>query len=163
VFAAGADAVAAAVFQETGLRTVFHHHCAGYVETPAEVAALLERTDPARLGLCLDTGHWQFGGGDPLAGLRAHADRVWHVHFKDCDPAVAAASAAEGRDYFASVRGGVFCELGRGAVAFKGVVAELRAMGYDGWIVVEQDVLPGMGTPFESAVRNRAFLESLGL
>jgi inosose dehydratase len=35
--------------------------------------------------------------------------------------------------------------------------------GYDGWAVVEQDVLPGMGTPKESARRNREFLASLGI
>jgi inosose dehydratase len=32
-----------------------------------------------------------------------------------------------------------------------------------GWIVVEQDVLPGMGTPKESAQRNREYLKSIGL
>jgi inosose dehydratase len=35
--------------------------------------------------------------------------------------------------------------------------------GYNGWAVVEQDILPGMGTPKESARRNRQFLASLGL
>ncbi len=43
------------------------------------------------------------------------------------------------------------------------VAAELRAAGYRDWIVVEQDVLPGLGTPRESAARNRAYLASLGL
>ena len=38
VFAAGANRLARAVLEETGLRTVFHHHCAGYVETPDEIA-----------------------------------------------------------------------------------------------------------------------------
>jgi len=32
VFAEGANGVASAVFNATGVRTVFHHHCAGYVE-----------------------------------------------------------------------------------------------------------------------------------
>ena len=41
-FARGAEQVARAVRDEAGLRTVFHHHCAGYVETPAEVDALLD-------------------------------------------------------------------------------------------------------------------------
>jgi hypothetical protein len=39
----------------------------------------------------------------------------------------------------------------------------LNALGYRGWIVVEQDILPGMGTPKESARRNRAYLASIGL
>jgi inosose dehydratase len=85
------------------------------------------------------------------------------VHFKDCSPAVADRSRREGWDYFASVRGGVFCQLGQGTVPFAAIVKELRSRGYKGWIVVEQDVLPGMGSPLESARRNRAHLATLGL
>ncbi len=162
-FAAGAERIARAVRAQTGLRTVFHHHCAGYVETPAEVDTLMRLTDPELLGLCLDTGHYRFGGGDPLEALRRYGDRIWHVHFKDHQPQVAARARKQGWDYFESVRQGVFCELGQGDVDFAAIVATLREQGYAGWIVVEQDVLPGMGTPKESAQRNREFLRSLGL
>jgi inosose dehydratase len=58
---------------------------------------------------------------------------------------------------------GVFCELGRGDVDFPGVLKALEDIGYTGWIVVEQDVLPGMGIPKESAQRNREYLRSIGL
>ncbi len=163
VFAQGAERVALAVRDETGLRTVFHHHCAGYIETPAEIARLLELTDPTLLGLCFDTGHYRFGGGDPLRGLRTHADRVWHVHFKDCHPGIARQARVENWDYFEAVRQGVFCELGQGDVDFPAIADALREHSYDGWIVVEQDVLPGLGTPAESAARNRAYLRSIGL
>ena len=161
--ARGAEALARAVREETGLRTVFHHHCAGFVETPAEVDELLSRTDPTLLGLCLDSGHYRFGGGDPLEALRKYAGRIWLVHFKDCHPGAAKRSRAEGWDYFASVRGGIFCELGQGEVNFPALKAQLEADGYEGWVVVEQDVLPGMGAPLESATRNRAYLRSIGL
>ena len=162
-FAVGAQRIAEAVRQATGLRTVFHHHCGGYVETPAEVDRLMGLTDPLLLGLCFDTGHYRYGGGDALAGIHKHASRIWHVHFKDYDPAVGARAAAEGWGYLDAVRQGVFCPLGQGAVDWAGVVAELRAMRYEGWIVVEQDVLPGQGEPKDSARRNRAFLAELGL
>ena len=162
-FARRAERVATAVRDATGLRTVFHHHCAGYVETPQEIHALLSRTDPALLGLCLDTGHLMFAGGDPLAAIAAYGDRIWHVHFKDCDSARAAQSRVEGWDYHTSVRRGIFCELGRGIVPFPGMLDGLRARRYSGWIVVEQDVLPGLGTPAASATRNRAYLRSLGI
>ena len=162
-FAAGAARVARAVLDATGLRTVFHHHCAGWVETPAEIDALMRRTDPGLLGLCLDTGHLTYGGGDPLATLSRYPDRVWHVHFKDCDPAVARQARERGWDYFEAVRRGIFCELGRGSVDFPAVATALAARGYGGWVVVEQDVLPGMGTPAASARRNREYLRSIGL
>ena len=87
--ARGVERIAAAVRDETGLRTVFHHHCAGYVETPDEIDALMQRTDPSLVGLCLDSGHATYGGGSPLELLSRHRARTWHVHFKDCEPQIA--------------------------------------------------------------------------
>lgn len=163
IAADGANRIAQTVNRETGLRTVFHHHAAGYVETPVETATFLELTDPQVVGLCFDTGHYAFGGGDPLQGLRQHRSRIWHVHFKDCEPNIAARSRAEGWEYFKTVGQGVYCELGKGMVDFPAIVAELRTTDYDGWIVVEQDVLPGMGAPLESAKRNREYLHRIDL
>ena len=168
IFASGAEGVAQDVLEETGLPTVFHHHCGGYVETPDEIEALLSRTDPALLGLVFDTGHYAFGTGSPdattvQAGFERFAERIWYVHFKDCDAAVAAKAAEREWDYFESVAHGVFCELGQGCVDFEGAIAWLRKRGYTGWVCVEQDVLPGMGAPRESAQRNRHFLKQLGL
>jgi inosose dehydratase len=167
VFARGAEDAARAVLGETGLPMVFHHHCGGYVETPDEIARLMGMTDPRLLGLVFDTGHYLYGTGSGdgvavLEGLERFGDRIRHVHFKDCSPAVARLARAEGWDYFAAVRNGVFCELGHGAVDFGGVKRWLDYTGYEGWIVVEQDVLPGMGAPRESAARNREFLRALG-
>ena len=111
----------------------------------------------------LDTGHIVYGGGDPLDVLARHAARVWHVHFKDCDPSVAARARTQGLGYLAAVRAQLFCELGAGQVDFPAVIEALRGAGYDGWIVVEQDVFPGYGSPAASAARNRRYLQSLGL
>lgn len=163
VLAEGAMRVAQAVKRETGLRTVMHHHVGTWVETPAETERFLALTDPAVVGLCFDTGHWTFAGGDAVAGLRQHADRIWHVHFKDCHPEVARQSRLQAWDGPTSVGHGVFCELGQGQVDFPAVLKTLDEIGYHGWIVVEQDVLPGMGTPKDSAARNRAYLHSIGL
>jgi inosose dehydratase len=163
IFAEGANLVAAEVKAKTGLRTVFHHHCAGYVETPAEIDQLMALTNPTLVGLVLDMGHYQFGGGDPLAALIKHQSRIWHIHFKDCHPEIAANSRTEGWDYFKSVGSGVFCELGKGAVDFPAIVKELHNQNYEGWITVEQDVLPGMGNPKVCAQRNREYIKSLGL
>ncbi len=162
IFAQGATDVAEAVRKETGLRTAFHHHCAGYVETPAEIEKLMSLTDPGLLGLVFDCGHYRLGGGDPEEGLRKYGQRVWHFHFKDHQPEVAQRAADEGWDYFQAVEHGVFCELGKGDVNFPALMNQLQEFGYDGWGVVEQDVLPGMGAPKESAKRNRDYIRSLG-
>ena len=162
-FAGGADRVADAVFEETGLRTVFHHHCAGYVETPDEIATLLALTNPERLGLVFDTGHYCYGAGDceVVAALERFAGRVWYIHCKDCQPEVARQARAEQWDYFTALRHGVFCELGKGCVDFPALLRWLAARHYDGYVLVEQDILPGMGTPKESARRNREYLRSI--
>jgi len=162
-FATGCALIARAVHDATGLRTVFHPHGAGYVETPWEVDELMARTDPSLVGLCLDTGHLCLGGGDPIEIYRRHRARVWHVHFKDFDPLVFERTRAESWDYFDAMRHGIFCELGRGRVDFIRMLRELQVAGYDDWIVVEQDVVPGLGTPAESARRNREYLRGLGV
>ena len=165
---AGAERVAQAVRDETGLRTVFHHHCAGYVETPDEIARLLDLTDPAvarpRLrhrALCLRrrrlrrrVGRWAANASPTASGTSTS---------RTASPKWRRSRAREGWDYFESVRHGVFCELGKGCVDFPAVAGWLRTRPDLKWGIVEQDVLPGMGTPKESAARNRAYLRSIGL
>jgi inosose dehydratase len=162
-FAERAEQIATAVRAATGLRTVFHHHCAGYVETPQEIDALMSRTPSDRLGLCLDTGHLMYGGGNAVDLIAKYRDRIWHVHFKDCEPELARQARRAGWDYHTAVRRGIFCELGQGMVPFASVLDALRVEHYAGWIVVEQDVLPGLGTPAASAKRNREYLARLGV
>lgn len=169
-FTRNAEEVARLVRGESGLPTVFHPHCAGFVETPEETARFLDDTDPELLSMVFDTGHYVYGTGEPdpdgqaaLRGLQRFWQRVPYVHYKDCSDTLARRARDEGWDYTTAVRHGVFCELGDGSVDFDAVTAFLRDEGYDDWITVEQDVLPGMGTPKESARRNRAFLRELGL
>lgn len=163
VFANGANRLAAAVLEETGLRTVFHHHCAGYVETADEIDRFLDATDSRKIGLVFDTGHFTYGAGnaDVVSALDRYGDRVWYIHLKDCDPNVASQARAEGWDYFTALRHGVFCELGKGAVDFPAMLRRLADRKYEGYVLVEQDVLPGMGAPKESARRNREYLRSI--
>ena len=171
VFARGVEEIARAVKDEAGLPCLFHHHCAGYVETPAEIDALLENTDSSLVNLVFDTGHYVFGAGADGLGsdgnlhsvLERYGERISYVHFKDCEPRVAAQSRREAWEYLKSLRHGVFCELGKGCVDFKGVYSWLQKRDYTGWVLVEQDVLPGMGSPKESAQRNRDYLKSIGL
>lgn len=164
VFAAGAEKVAIAVKDTYDMRTVFHHHCAGYIETPQEIEVLLNNSNPQLLGLCFDTGHYQFGGGkNPVAFMDKYWDRIWHIHFKDFSPQVAGQAASNEWDYFEAVKNGVFCELGRGSIDFTTVQHFLKSKHYDGWIVVEQDVLPGMGDPKKCARNNREYLTSINL
>ena len=96
------------------VRTSFHPHAGSYVESPREVDALLESMDTGLLGLCFDTGHSAFGGGDPLALLREAGELVNHVHFKDVDLELLARLHNEGKGMEEAWAAGVFCELGTG-------------------------------------------------
>ncbi|MGB6742210.1 MAG: TIM barrel protein [Terracidiphilus sp.] len=164
-FAGGADRIAREVFDATGLRTVFHHHCAGYVETPDEIATLLDLTSPERLGLVFDTGHYCHGTGgeevDLVAALNRYKDRIWYIHLKDIEPTIARRSRDEEWDYFTAMRNGLYPELGKGCVDFPALLRWLAAHDYKGYALVEQDILPGMGTPKESAQRNREYIRSI--
>jgi inosose dehydratase len=59
------------------------------------------------------------------------------------------------------MRHGVYCELGKGCVDFPALLRWLSARAYKGYCLVEQDILPGMGTPRESARRSREYLHSI--
>ena len=96
-------------------------------------------------------------------GRGRYADRIWHVHFKDHDPRIAEQSRREGWNALQSIEHGVFCELGQGDIDFPAILAKLNELNYQGWIVVEQDVLPGMGSPKASSQRNREYLRSIGV
>ena len=163
-YADGVNRVARRVYDELGLKVVFHHHCAGYVETPDETRQLMNRADADLVGLCLDTGHWQYAGGDAVKAIDEYGERVRYLHLKDCDPGIRQLAIKERMDYFAAVAAGVFCELGKGGVDFPGVISAMGRLGYDGWAIVEQDILSDdADAPRESAERNREYLRTLGL
>jgi inosose dehydratase len=115
----------------------FHPHTATYIESPAEVAALLEATDPALVKIAFDTGHTLVGGGDPVELARTARDRISHLHLKDVDAGLLAKVRSRELSVEAAWDAGLFCPFGQGAVDFAAVLAELD--GFDGWGVVEQD------------------------
>jgi inosose dehydratase len=162
--AANVDSFARLVFEEYGLRTVIHPHVGSYVETPAEIDAVLARTDSTRVGLCFDMAHIAYGGGDPVKVLQTWRDRTWYMHIKECDDQARAEVLAREGDYFDGVESGVFPELGQGTVDWPAIAALLEEINYVGWGVVEQDILPDAGIDaLACARRNRAFLrDTLG-
>lgn len=164
-FCDGANALARYA-RERGLVTAFHPHAASYVERPEEIARLLRDTDPNLVGLCLDTGHVAYGGGDPAEIARTHARRVRHVHLKDLRGEVRADALARRLHFPDAVGLDVFAPLGEGSLDLRGTLDALRDAGYRGWVIVEQDVRLGVSkraAPKRDAERSRAFLrEALG-
>jgi inosose dehydratase len=129
--------VAARRALDRDVTATFHPHTATYIETPEEVAALLDATDPEIVRICLDTGHTVVGGGDPVELARSARDRIAHLHLKDVDSRVLERVRDRELTVEEAWEHGLFCPLGEGAVDFASVFAELE--DYDGWAVVEQD------------------------
>jgi inosose dehydratase len=119
-----------------GVDAVFHHHAGTYVETWAEIAAFLERTD---VGICLDTGHAVVGGVDPIELARLCGDRIAHVHLKDVDGGVMERVRLGELGLEDAWERGLFCGFGEGLVDFAAFLALPELASFAGWTVLEQD------------------------
>ncbi len=154
------------ICRSRGLAVAFHHHVGTHVETPEEVDRLLATIADDGLGLCLDTGHYLYGGGDPVQFLEGNSRRLRCVHLKDINAARLSEARQRKLNFYDAVRHGVFAPLGQGAVDFRRIFELLRAGGFDGWVVVEQDVLAGgrgADSPLANATAGRSFLRTLGV
>ena len=120
------------------VRAVLHPHVGTMVETGEEVQQVL---DGSWISLCLDTGHLLIGGTDPAELARQAPERIAHVHFKDVDGRLAR-RVQDGRlTYTQGVREDMYRPLGQGDVDVAAIVGSLRARGYNGWYVLEQDTI----------------------
>jgi inosose dehydratase len=146
-----------------GLRLSFHPHAETHVETEGQIERLLAETGPDLVRLCLDTGHHLYAGGDPLGFMRKHHARIDYLHVKSVDPAVLAAARRDALPFPGAVAKGAFCELDRGAIDFPGFGDLLREVGFQGFVVVEQDMYPcPPDKPLPIARANRDYLRRLG-
>lgn len=156
-----ADGVARAAEQARarGFEPTFHHHTGTHVEAPWEIERMLELTD---VGLLLDTGHLALGGGNPVQALEDWGNRIDHVHVKDVRRSILDGVIADAAGMEEAWRRRVFCELGAGDVDLRAFFTKLDAVGYAGWLVVEQDLIPAADEDASEAAaaqaRNRRWL-----
>jgi inosose dehydratase len=145
-----------------GVVAVLHPHVGTMVESGEETQRVLSGS---HVGLCVDTGHLVVGGGDPVAITVAHPERVEHVHLKDVDSAMAARVRSGETTFGAAVRDGMFRPLGQGDVDVAALVRALEAAGYDGWYVLEQDVMldgaDQSGAPCADVATSLSFLTGI--
>ena len=149
------------ICEKHGLALVLHPHYGTEIESPEQVRRFLEGCDT---GLCLDTGHSMVGGGDPVELAESAPGRIRHVHLKDVDRDLAEQVVAGTLDYEKAVRDGLYRPLGDGDVDVRRVLDVLDRAGYDGWYVLEQDIMlesePGDG-PAAEVGRSLTFLKSV--
>jgi inosose dehydratase len=131
---------AARVALDFGLDLVFHPHVATYVETPAECERFFNVAAASGIGLCLDTGHCVYGGGDAVAEAEKFRDILRFVHIKDVNSKVLAESRQKRLTFDQSIEDKVFTIIGDGSINFPEFFRVLAKNNYSGWMVVEQDV-----------------------
>jgi inosose dehydratase len=143
------------------LQAAFHVHAGTWVETADDLEALLARAPAPLVRLCWDVGHALYGGIDPVDVVRRHRERIAYLHLKDVDEAVLAGLRRDQASFETGIRRRVFSEVGRGMLDVPGLLAALGEIGFDGWLMVEQDST--WLAPIETARASRAYLRSLGL
>jgi len=129
-----------------GLRLAYHHHLGTVVETGEDLDRFLESTAPS-VGLTVDTGHAALGGVDAVSLIRAHPQRVAHVHCKDIRGKIFGTLKAEGGSFLQGVLDGMFTVPGDGDLDFSKLMQTLAQIRYSGWIIVEAEQNPAIADP----------------
>ena len=147
-----------------GVKLLFHPHAETHVEYTDQIERFLQDTDPARVGLCFDTGHHAYRGGDPVDFMRKHHERIPYLHLKSVDPVVQREVEVSRIPFARAVAMDMFVEPNRGAVDFTAFRDLLRELNYGGYAIVEQDMYPApFDKPLPIARRTRDYLRQVGI
>ncbi len=154
---------AAKVSADFALDLVFHPHVATYVETPEECERFFDVTSHTGIGLCLDTGHCEFGGGDTVTEAAKFASVLRFLHIKDVDKKILEESRRKKLNFEQAIEAKVFTIIGQGSIDFPGLFRLLDKNNYSGWMVIEQDVKFGATVipPAESVAASLRYLHGV--
>jgi inosose dehydratase len=108
--------------------------------TAKDYAVMFAGLDARYVGYCPDSGHIANGGMDALSVFRQHASLIRHVHFKDIS------ADKEWRS------------MGEGVIDHSGIVAFLQEIGYDGWIMVEEESEQAEADPDQATIQNGKYV-----
>ena len=124
-----------AVFRKAGMKLGYHNHDLEFAKMDGGTMLdfIYDQTHPENLVGELDTYWVRCGGGDCVAWCRKLRGRMPFIHLKD---------------YSLNPDGTpMYCEIGRGQLPFRDIIAEAERSGCQ-WFIVEQDTCPG--DPFVS-------------
>jgi inosose dehydratase len=138
----GTDELARVIYEEHGVRLVFHPHADTHVDTQDRIERFLEDTDPELVNLCLDTGHVAYCEGDNIQIIERFPERITYVHLKSVDPVVRARALAEKMPLSESVKLGIMCEPPYGEPDMPPLLDALGRLDREIYTVIEQDLYP---------------------
>jgi len=135
------------IVQEYGINIAIHNHpFPNKYARPEEVLKRIEGRD-ARIGACVDTGHWMRSGIEPLEGLKMLRGRIIDVHLKDLD----AFGKVEAEDV----------PFGLGKAKVEDLLRELTAQNYRGYITVEYEKEADAFDPSPPIKKGLAYVKSV--
>jgi inosose dehydratase len=138
----GTDELARFLYEEHGVKLVFHPHADTHVDTQERIERFLSDTDPALVNLCLDTGHVSYCDGDNIEIIQRFPERITYVHLKSVDPEVRARVLAENISLAEAVKLGVMCEPPYGEPDMPPLLDALGQLDREIYCVIEQDLYP---------------------
>jgi sugar phosphate isomerase/epimerase len=121
-----------------------HSHHTSLVLTPPEYDRLLAATEDAGIMFNPDTGHMFRGGHDLMATFDRYRQRIVHIHLKDV-----------GAD-------GSWQPMGKGMIDIPALLEWVERVGYQGWLVAEEESEIVWQDPVRAIADDRAYLRSLG-
>lgn len=151
--AAGHDRLGKALAEEYGIKQQFHSHADSHVGTTGEVERLLAETDPRYVNLCLDTGHFAYYGGDNVALMQRHPERIGYLHLKQIDPALIW-EVLKNDTPFADAASAIMVEPPNGIPDFAPVIEAALGINPDLFAIVEQD-MPGCDIDLPAGIATR--------
>lgn len=153
-----------AVFEQYGTRLQYHPHADSHVAEQHQILRFLADTDPEHVGLCLDTGHVAYCGGDNIAIIRAHPERIGYLHLKQVDQGIVDRVRAQDLPFGEAVKSGVMIEPPHGVPDLPTLLAEIDDLAVDIFAIVEQDLYPcAPDVPLPIAARTRRYLGACGV
>ena len=138
-------------FGKRGLKVGLHPHVKSNVESNRQLDELIAACRPATLDVCFDSAHQEALSMDLPAFIERYKDRLCLVHLKDLrvrkDP--------KDIDYDND-----FVDLGEGLCDFPSIMAALKKVKYEGWLMVEVDFAHKI-TVEESVRKNFDYLKPM--
>jgi inosose dehydratase len=160
----GTNELGKVIFEEYGVKLVFHPHADTHVDTQERILRFLADTDPQFVNLCLDTGHVAYCDGDNIEIIRQAPERITYVHLKFVDPAVRARVQAEGLSLAEAVPLGVMVEPPYGEPAVPPLLDALSELDREVFTILEQDLYPvAPEYPLGIQARAAGYLTGCGL
>jgi inosose dehydratase len=132
------NALGAKIRAELGMQTSLHPHTGTPVETPEEIATVVEALDPRACGFGPDTGQIAQAGGDAVEIVSRYRQVVNHVHVKDYG-GTPVTHDDDGKLQVDPTGYVGYEPVGLGVIDFARMFRALREVGYSGWLNVELD------------------------